>query len=78
MVPRLSYVLAFLKWWPSRRYEGADHTFYLGEVATFEHGPGDALGYVGGELMSIAELELGVEHLVLGPSHARLRPSRPS
>jgi flavin reductase (DIM6/NTAB) family NADH-FMN oxidoreductase RutF len=64
LAPRLPGALAFLECRPWRSYEAGDHTLYLGEIAAFEHRRGDALGYVGGEFISIPELELGVEHLM--------------
>ncbi|HLH67401.1 MAG TPA: flavin reductase family protein [Solirubrobacteraceae bacterium] len=64
LAPRLPGSLAHLSCRPWRSYDGGDHTLYLGEVADFDYRSGEALGYLGGRFIAIAEPELGLEHLL--------------
>jgi flavin reductase len=62
--PRLAGVLAHLECTPWRAYDGGDHTLFLGEVAGFDYRDGDALAYHTSRFHTIAEPELGIEHLI--------------
>ncbi len=64
LAPRLAGVLAHLECRPWRAYDGGDHTLFVGEVAHFDYRSGDALGYLAGRFVPIADLDLGFEHLI--------------
>lgn len=63
-VPRLEGALAFLECMPWRRYEGGDHSLFLGEVVHFGHRRGSALVYLSHRFTTISEPEFGVEYLI--------------
>lgn len=63
-MPRLEGALAFLECTPWRRYEGGDHSLFLGEVVHFGHQRGSALVYLSHRFTTIPEPEFGVEYLI--------------
>jgi flavin reductase (DIM6/NTAB) family NADH-FMN oxidoreductase RutF len=62
--PRLAGVLAHLECTPWRAYDGGDHTLFLGEVQGFDFRDGDALGYHASRFTTVADDQLGHEHLI--------------
>lgn len=62
--PRLAGVLAHLECTPWRAYDGGDHTLFLGEVQDFDFRDGDALAYHTSRFTTVAEQQLGHEHLI--------------
>jgi flavin reductase len=64
VAPRISGVLSYFLCTPWARYDGGDHTLFLGEVADFDYRSGDALGFVNGRFTSIPEYLLGHEELL--------------
>lgn len=62
--PRLAGVLAHLECRPWRAYDGGDHTLFLGEVVGFDFREGDALAFLTSRFTTVAEQQLGHEHLI--------------
>jgi len=54
LVPRLAGVLAWMECRPWGRYDGGDHTLYLGEVASFDDSEGEAPEFFSNRFVPIA------------------------
>ena len=61
VAPRLESALGWFACTPWAEYDGGDHTMYLGEVQHFGSRRGDALGFLGGQFVTIPEADLGLE-----------------
>lgn len=63
VAPRLEGALGWFECTPWAAYDGGDHTMYLGEVAHHGSRRGDALGFLGGQFVTIPEAVAGHEDL---------------
>ena len=63
VAPTLAGVLATFECRPWRRYDGGDHTLFVGEVVDFDYRDGDALAYFSSRFATLEEPALGVEYL---------------
>lgn len=64
VAPRLEGVLGWFSCTPWASYDGGDHTMYLGEIVDHGSRSGDALGFVGGQFVTIPEIAAGQEDLL--------------
>jgi len=62
--PRLANTLAHLECLPNIRHDAGDHSLFIGEVISFAHDDGEALGYVASGFTTVHEPLLGHEYLI--------------